>query len=362
MRQDKTVARIILIFSVANVVLAAPAVVRQRHLNKAEGVTVTSKKRAGSDSEATDGSLDHDWPPLSPDVSFHDGPPLPPFQFGQPWMLPLVWYLHGQDPASDHDSIPGSPSESSESFESSESSKSSESSHHELPAGSPHSGSGGSTPGFVSDLDESMNFQGSTSVSVNLPTQDDLAPVAAAHSAHHALGLESGALPLHGDPTPVTTAPSMYDDSAPVAVVPSAQDNMAPVVVASSAQDDLVPEAAAPSTHYDSASVAAAPSAHNDLVPVSGTPSLHHDSGPVPDPSSHSESAVAPEADRFFNDKLKRKIKIYSALGVAVVGVSAGVIYGVKKIKDKESSRVCLFYLCSLSRLSYLHLTESQKF
>ena len=123
---------------------------------------------------------------------------------------------------------------------------------------------------------------GSTSVLVNPPTQDDLAPLAAAPPAHDASGLEPGA----------------------------------------------------PSTHHDSAPVAAAPSTHNDLVPVSGAQSLHHDSGPVPDPSSHS----VPEADRFFNDELKRKIKVYSALSVAIVGVSAGVVYGVKKMKDMNSS------------------------
>jgi hypothetical protein len=51
MRPDKIVARILLVFSVANVALAAPAVVRQRHLDVAKAA---SEKRApGSDNGAT---------------------------------------------------------------------------------------------------------------------------------------------------------------------------------------------------------------------------------------------------------------------------------------------------------------------
>ena len=55
MRQDKTVARILLILSVAKAALAAPAVVRQRHLELAKAA---SEKRApGSDNGATGGDL-----------------------------------------------------------------------------------------------------------------------------------------------------------------------------------------------------------------------------------------------------------------------------------------------------------------
>ena len=53
MRQDKTFARIFLIFSVANVALAAPAVVRQRHLDVAKAA---SEKRQGPGIGSTDAS------------------------------------------------------------------------------------------------------------------------------------------------------------------------------------------------------------------------------------------------------------------------------------------------------------------
>jgi hypothetical protein len=59
MHQDKTVTRILLIFLVTNVVLAAPAVVRW-HLDV---VATTSEKRRDSDDEAT-----NNWAPVSPAV------------------------------------------------------------------------------------------------------------------------------------------------------------------------------------------------------------------------------------------------------------------------------------------------------
>ena len=54
MRQDKTFARILLIFPVANVVIAAPSVVRPRHLDVAKAAS--EKRATGSGNGATD-----DW-------------------------------------------------------------------------------------------------------------------------------------------------------------------------------------------------------------------------------------------------------------------------------------------------------------
>jgi hypothetical protein len=69
MRRDKIVARILLIFSIANAVLAAPAVVRQRHLDNAGDESAdesTPSLESGSgylpDYEASPGP---DRPPLS---------------------------------------------------------------------------------------------------------------------------------------------------------------------------------------------------------------------------------------------------------------------------------------------------------
>ena len=68
MRQDKAFARIFLIFSIANIALAAPAVVRQRHLDV---VKAGSEKRAPP---ASDNGKTGNLPPeSSSDMQPHDG-------------------------------------------------------------------------------------------------------------------------------------------------------------------------------------------------------------------------------------------------------------------------------------------------
>ena len=66
MRQDKTFARILLIFSVANVVIAAPSVVGPRHLDVAKAAS--EKRATGSGNGATS-----DLPPESSSSS-HGSP------------------------------------------------------------------------------------------------------------------------------------------------------------------------------------------------------------------------------------------------------------------------------------------------
>ena len=64
MRPDKTFVRILLIFSVANVAIAAPAAVRQRYLDVAKAA---SEKRApGSDGGETGGLPPESSPPMPP--------------------------------------------------------------------------------------------------------------------------------------------------------------------------------------------------------------------------------------------------------------------------------------------------------
>ena len=394
MHQDKTVTRILLIFLVTNVALAAPAVVR-RHLDVME---TTSEKRWDSDDEAT-----NIWAPASPAMSFHDGP-TPPHQL--PWwhwppgpFFPHTWWLIGQDSVSNHDSAPQST------------------------AGSlSHSGSVESMPEPVSDSEESLHLPDdlypywteppgfglasgdsdsdgsshhltqpawgassshshSAAESVNLPTLDDSAPESAVPSTHYDSAVESGAPSLHGDPVPEAadssihsnSSPSAHDDPAPETAVPPVHDDPAPEAVASSVHDDPVPgaaavhdnpapEAAGPSVHDDPAPEAVAPSVHDHSAPVAAAPSAHGDPvGDSGDPPSHprpvpESSATAPKAYRVFNDELKRKIKIYSAMGA----VSAGAIYGLIKIKNTVSSGAYVSPLYAL--LSCRHETESQTF
>ena len=85
MRQDKTIAQILLVFSVNNVALAASAIIQHRHPDELE-----KRDSEGSDDEASDGlvfepmarvsirlrrvlkSLDDLPPELTPGSSHHD--------------------------------------------------------------------------------------------------------------------------------------------------------------------------------------------------------------------------------------------------------------------------------------------------
>ena len=66
MRQDKTVAQILLIFSVNNFALAAPAIVQHRHRDETEAA-LEKRDSEGSDDEASDGLVLNRWPELASD-------------------------------------------------------------------------------------------------------------------------------------------------------------------------------------------------------------------------------------------------------------------------------------------------------
>ena len=66
--------------------------------------------------------------------------------------------------------------------------------------------------------------------------------------------------------------------------------------------------------------------------------SSHYSSYSTPPPSPHPDELAAatttttnPETDKFFNDALKQKIKVFGGLGAAL-GVSAGLVYGLHKL------------------------------
>ena len=246
MRRETAIAQILLILSVSNFALAAPAVVQQRHLNRN---FLAPESLDDSPPKSPPGLSHHDWvpepridppssssspdlwPPTSPAVSYEDGPPYWNY-WAHPYR-PVRWWQ--QVPLLNSDSAPAS-----------------------LSGSSPPSEPVGSMP-------------------------------------------ESGSDPAGSANSPVAAAPLMHDGSSPVA--------------------------AAPLTHDGSSQVTAVPSAHGDPAPEPGDPPSHHDSAPE-------SSAMTPEANRFFNDGLKQKIKV---LGVAI-GV-VGAVYGINQIKDKVSSR-----------------------
>jgi hypothetical protein len=133
MRRDKAIARILLIFSVANIALAAPAVVRQGRMDVAKAA---SGKRGGSDDKATDGSGSEPMPELvsdsdesrhwtnsgtepyfsalgSPLGSPHQGSPPASFHEGPESSRYLPLWPFDADSTTSHDSALASPSRSS---------------------------------------------------------------------------------------------------------------------------------------------------------------------------------------------------------------------------------------------------------
>ena len=233
MRRETAVAQILLILSVTNVALAAPAAVQQRHLNR--------KFLAPESLE--------DLPPKSPPgLSHHDWVPAPRMDSSSSSSSPDFW-----PPTS--------------------------------PVASVH---------YVPEVYYSF-----------------------AHAYQPVRWWEQVSL---SNPD---SAPPSLSGSLP----PSESVKSMPESVSDPAGSVNSPEAVAPSTHDGSSHVTAVPAAHGDPAPEPGDPSdplSHHDSAP----------AMTPEADRFFNDGLKQKIKV---LGV-VFGV-VGAVYGINKINDKVSSR-----------------------
>jgi hypothetical protein len=312
MRWDRTVAIILLIFSITSIALAAPAVVRPTHTGVAEAA---SEKRVSDDeatygsasesmpespsrylSESTDsdsdrylsasesldgssssGSSHDDWPPVSPAASFHEGSGA--YQF---FAYPADYWRYDDESVSNQDSAPESPGGSS---------------HHDpvlaSPAGSSHRDSVPELP---------------SSGSMHQDAMPDLQP--------------SGS--LHQDAMPDLQPPSgsLHQDAAP--------DSQP---FGSFLQDAIPPSS----------------SIHNDVVPdLQPSGSLHQDSVPG-----------SPLHDTFFNDALKKKLKIYAGLGV-IVAVPVGLTIGVQELIKNTRSHGAYVSLLFLPLLSTL--TESQTF
>ena len=130
---------------------------------------------------------------------------------------------------------------------------------------------------------------------------------------------------------PVSVNPSRLDDSAPDLSAASMDNNLlAPVSANPPTPDILAPESGAPSLHNDLPPESETPQLHNGLLPESGTLQLHNDLPPESGtPQLHDD--LPPQADKFFNDALKKNIMIYAGLGT-IVGVSVGLVYGVHKL------------------------------
>jgi hypothetical protein len=304
---DKTVARILLIFSVTDIALAAPAVLRQTHTGIAEAA---SEKRKGSDDKATDGSASELMPEL---VSDSDS----------------SRYLSAStDSGSDrYFSAPESLDDTSLS----------ESSHDDWPPVSPAASfrEGSGAYYFFSYPVDHWRYDDESVL------DQDSAPESTDGSSHH-------------DPELALPTGSLHQDSAPESP-PSGSLH----------QDAMLDSQPSGSLHQDAVSnLPPSGSLNQDAAPNSQPFGLLHQ-GATPDSqlpgSLHQDSALgSPLDETFFNDALKKKLKFFAGLGTTV-GVSVGLTIGVQKlIKDIRSHRayVSLF----LPSLFCRHSIESQTF
>jgi hypothetical protein len=109
-----------------------------------------------------------------------------------------------------------------------------------------------------------------------------------------------------------------------------------------SSHQDAAPESPDGSSHYDPATESSIETSSPTLEqwldpPTGGSVAAQHDATSESPQSSSLHPDLAPPESTIFNDALKKKLKIFGALGAAA-GISAGVIYAVqKKIKDNRS-------------------------
>jgi len=354
MCRDKAVTRILLILSVVRAAAAAPAIIRQRSLEVTKDVTPTSEKRANADDESshpfqqmdnnlpsTSGALPsrddtspedlHSWPSevpqlqpanelprdssrqgdwaavppphddpwrhMPPDDSPED-PPLPNQQAnlvspeemvydGSTWSItseppPVLddnhwWQLANLASFGETVNV-GSPVTSSTTSEASYWGQQLQNGwHHDGPISSSDSHSEGSMP-----VDSPPASPGSPQV--------------------------------HGDPLPASGSPQMHDNPPAASGNPQLHDDWLEGFDSSSRSNSDFPIIGGSSS----------PSAFGseDLIPVDSE---------APQPLESEASPSAPETHTFFNDALKKKLKVIAGVG-AVAGVLAGGAFGVKKL------------------------------
>jgi hypothetical protein len=247
MRRDETVARILLIISIVNVAFAAPAALRQGHLDVAEGETAASVKRGETN-----------------------------FISSAPSTSSAGWALQ----------LPQSGPEAQEDKHLTSSAPASLAGER-LPSQLSHSNSVGST----------QEISGAKS---------DLSTLSAV-----------GPLQWQG-----SSGSSSFSDDSMEWAKPS----------------DGVPMNERPKSEIELAT-------ESDRYQPALGDNVHR--LPPTDYSTRPLSPI-PEANNFFNDEAKKSIKAVAAMG-AIIGISAGVVYGVNKIKVKHSSRG---YVSSLFPLS----------
>ena len=375
MRRDKTSAQIFLVLSAVHIALAlaAPAGVRQRHLDVTEDVTVAWEKRSNPGSTQD--------PELMPKVVSGSGElvnlPEPVLDPSHHSWEPTDFGSDRYYPALDH----------LDASEWSSGAWGSTSTYHDL---TPESTAQSTHDGSPAPVSAAQTTHGdSAPVSTTQSMQDDPAPESAAQSTHGDPAPESvaqlthdklvsgtpqlhdnptpesGTLPLHDHPPPDSGAPQLHDNPQPESGAPPSHNHPTPESGILPLHDNPPPESGAPQLHDNPPPESGAPQLHDNLPPESGIPPLHESPPPelgaplhqeaifghpewtpvteiVPASPSNQFSSVgshdvenaaseaAPKAEKFFSEEMMQKIKDYSVLGT-VAGISTGIITAAQK-------------------------------
>ena len=322
MRQDKTFVRILLIFSIFDVALAAPAVLRQRH---PDVVKAASEKRGpGSDDGETSNLPPEPASPMPP----HDPPP------DKTW-----WDWLGPDsPKSSsaaEDRITTQASGASGSGNGATGDSSPESSSGIPPHGNPKDKWAwlyrGSLPGSSSAEDSPITTQ---TPGTGSGATDDLPPESSSAAANRitthasgAAGLGSGAT---SDSLPVSSVRVPPHDSRPPNVgldLPSSPES------SSGAAGRITTQASGSSTSESTSDSRISGLYSGDLPPLG----LH------PNIASSFESLATPEDNGILSDLLKHKLLVSSG-AIGLIGGTAAVAYSIHQLtKNPYVSPLSLF-------------------
>ena len=336
MRQDKIIVRILLIFSFANIALAAPAVVRRRHMDVAEAAS-RSGKRGGSDDEATNESGSETMPELEPesDASRSGSEPMPELVSDSDESRQLgsdPYFLAPESPfGSVHEVSPPTPPPPASFREGSKSSgypawwpfdedSNHDSAHQDLVSDSPR------YPAWWPFGEDSTKYPDVALASGS--SHQDAAPELLDGSSHQDVAPESPDGPSHQDVTPESPDGPSHEDAASESPYGPPRQDVAPESPDGPSHQNAAPKLTDGSSHIDLAtesSIGTAPS-------LGGSVAAQHDAtseSPLFDPL-HLDSA-SPEST-LFNDPLKKKLKTYGYFGAAA-GITAGVIAIIYEIQ-----------------------------
>jgi hypothetical protein len=315
MRRDRTAARILLILSVVHLAVAAPAIVRQRHLNVAKDVTPALGKRGDSDEDSSHllPQMGNDRPSTSGTSPSQDG--LPP--------------TSGIPPSLD-DTPPGSGTPQSQDDLSPTSGAPPLHDNPPPVSGTPQlPGDPPPTPGAPLLQDDTSSVSGNSQLHSNDPPEagwysesptssDDLSWYQGESSEVPRLSLLQQIDWNYFGETPQPEVEPLGESSGTSESLSQSSTTSGALQL----QNDPPPASHDGSGEFDSSYRWL-----NDLRHIEGGASPS-ESPPPPPPTLPGSPGIV---DTVFNDARKQKLKVYTGLGT-IVGVSVGLVYGLQKL------------------------------